>query len=104
MGCKRVLFNNFGYLESLHKPNVQLIYDGLTEITEDGVLMKGGKHSVILIALIMRLIRVLVEGDKIPLDVIILATGFVAVRPSFHIYSRSLDVDGLLPSTGSVCD
>lgn len=47
LGCKRVLFNNFGYLESLHKPNVQLIYDGLTEIIEDGVLVKGGKCSVI---------------------------------------------------------
>ncbi|KDQ34170.1 hypothetical protein PLEOSDRAFT_1031458 [Pleurotus ostreatus PC15] len=58
VGCKRLLFDNFGYLESLHKPNVRLVYDGLTEIVEDGVLMKG--------------------GQKIDLDVIILATGFVA--------------------------
>ncbi|KDQ34175.1 hypothetical protein PLEOSDRAFT_1110870 [Pleurotus ostreatus PC15] len=65
LGCKRILFNNFGYLESLHKPNVQLIYDGLTEIVEDGVLMGG--------------------GDKIPLDVIILATGFVADQYAINI-------------------
>lgn len=58
VGCKRLLFDNFGYLESLYKPNVRLVYDGLAEIVEDGVLMKS--------------------GQKINLDVIILATGFVA--------------------------
>ncbi len=47
VGCKRLLFNNFGYLECLHKPNVRLVYDRLTEIVEDGVLMKGGAYSTI---------------------------------------------------------
>ncbi|KAL4260335.1 FAD-binding Monooxygenase Superfamily protein [Pleurotus pulmonarius] len=66
LGCKRVLFNNFGYLESLHKPNVQVIYGRPTEIVEDGVLMHG--------------------GDKIPLDVIILATGFVTDQYAIDIH------------------
>ncbi|KDR82144.1 hypothetical protein GALMADRAFT_222024 [Galerina marginata CBS 339.88] len=56
-GCKRIIFDS-GYLEALHRPNLELNWDGIDSIFEDGILTKTGEH--------------------VPLDVIIFATGFAA--------------------------
>ncbi|KAF2233755.1 monooxygenase [Viridothelium virens] len=55
LGCKRRIFDP-GYLESLNAPNVELIPEGIKEITEDGVISEN--------------------GSKDEFDIIILATGF----------------------------
>ncbi|KIL65745.1 hypothetical protein M378DRAFT_125196 [Amanita muscaria Koide BX008] len=57
LGCKRALFDA-DYLDSLHRPNVSVCLDGIQEIVRDGIVTRN--------------------GDKLPFDVIILATGFVA--------------------------
>ena len=45
-GCKRVIYDP-GYLESLHQPNVELVYDPIKEVTDKGVLCNSGKeHQV----------------------------------------------------------
>ncbi|KAL0947913.1 hypothetical protein HGRIS_010547 [Hohenbuehelia grisea] len=55
LGCKRILFDT-DYLDALHRDNLGLNWDGIEEITADGIVTK--------------------TGHKIPLDVLILATGF----------------------------
>ncbi|QRV72236.1 4-hydroxyacetophenone monooxygenase [Ceratobasidium sp. AG-Ba] len=42
MGCKRIVVNP-GYLESLQRPNVELEFDSISEITEKGIITKSGK-------------------------------------------------------------
>ncbi|KAJ7021677.1 hypothetical protein C8F04DRAFT_1003958 [Mycena alexandri] len=59
MGCKRLL-RNTNYLQSLHKPNLRLNWDGIQSVEEDGLITK--------------------KGDKLPFDVMIFATGFTADR------------------------
>jgi hypothetical protein len=55
MGCKRILYDP-GYLDSLHRPNVNLNWDGISEITENGIRTA--------------------KGEDMPFDVVIYATGF----------------------------
>ena len=55
LGCKRRIFDP-EYLDSLHKTNVDLVAEGIKEITADGITSTTGQH------------------DKF--DIIILATGF----------------------------
>ncbi|KAJ7334911.1 hypothetical protein DFH08DRAFT_749981 [Mycena albidolilacea] len=59
LGCKRIIINQ-NYLESLHRPNLALNWDGIQSIYEDGIVTK--------------------TGDKISFDVMIFATGFAADR------------------------
>ncbi|KAJ6562583.1 hypothetical protein B0H19DRAFT_1145032 [Mycena capillaripes] len=59
LGCKRLLLDT-DYLQSLHRPNMKLNWDGIQSICEDGVITK--------------------KGEKMPFDVIIFATGFTADR------------------------
>ncbi|KAL4250048.1 FAD-binding Monooxygenase Superfamily protein [Abortiporus biennis] len=54
-GCKRIVFGT-GYLDSLHKPNMDVTYDGVQEYVEDGIITE--------------------KGEKMNFDVIIFATGF----------------------------
>lgn len=58
-GCKRFVIDS-GYYEALHRPNNDLNFDGIAEITEKGILTKEGQHY--------------------DCDVIVEATGFVVVR------------------------
>jgi cation diffusion facilitator CzcD-associated flavoprotein CzcO len=45
-GCKRVLFSS-AYLPALQRPNVELVTDAITGLTEDGVLTADGReHQV----------------------------------------------------------
>ncbi|KAI0933357.1 hypothetical protein AcV5_005520 [Taiwanofungus camphoratus] len=59
VACRRPVLDP-GYLSCLHQPNVSLSWDGIAEITEDGVLT----HT----------------GEKMHFDVIIYATGFITDR------------------------
>ncbi|KAF8957769.1 hypothetical protein BDZ97DRAFT_84041 [Flammula alnicola] len=64
LGCKRVIFDT-NYLAALHRPNLDLNWDGIDTIVEDGILTKTGEH--------------------IPLDVLIFATGYAADYYPFPI-------------------
>ncbi|KAK7458842.1 hypothetical protein VKT23_009851 [Stygiomarasmius scandens] len=55
IGCKRVIFDT-NYLACLHRPNVEINFDGIDSIYEEGFVTK--------------------KGEKIPFDVIIFSTGF----------------------------
>ncbi len=57
-GGKRLLQDNGHYLRSLMQENVELVADGIREITEDGIIDSQGRHH--------------------PVDVILYATGFHA--------------------------
>jgi cation diffusion facilitator CzcD-associated flavoprotein CzcO len=65
VGCRR-LTPGVGYLESLSKPNVSVVYGEITEVTEKGCLCDDGKEY--------------------PVDVLICATGFdTGFKPRFPI-------------------
>ncbi|KAJ7612203.1 hypothetical protein FB45DRAFT_760076, partial [Roridomyces roridus] len=57
LGCKRLIFDT-GYLPALHRPNLNMNWDGIQSICEDGIIAK--------------------TGEKLEFDVIIFATGFTA--------------------------
>jgi cation diffusion facilitator CzcD-associated flavoprotein CzcO len=71
IGCKRVLISNEWY-PMFRRPNVELVTDGIREITEHGI--------------------VTADGVERPVDCIILGTGFV-VDP--RIYMQAFPVTGL---------
>ncbi|CAK5274449.1 unnamed protein product [Mycena citricolor] len=64
LGCKRLLFD-VAYMDTLHRPNVELNWDGVQTITEDGIITK--------------------TGEVMPFDVIIYATGFQADKYPLNI-------------------
>jgi cation diffusion facilitator CzcD-associated flavoprotein CzcO len=65
VGCRR-LTPGVGYLESLSKPNVEVVYGEITEVTEKGCVCDNGKEY--------------------PVDVLICATGFdTGFKPRFPI-------------------
>ncbi|KAJ6471235.1 hypothetical protein C8R47DRAFT_1179509 [Mycena vitilis] len=59
IGCKRIIFDT-NFLEALYRPNLQLNWDGIQSISEDGIITK--------------------KGQKLSFDAIIFATGFIADR------------------------
>jgi len=67
-GCKRILLSN-DYFETLNQAHVHLNTDGVLEVTEDAIITR--------------------DGERIPVDLIILATGFKA-----SAFLPSLDVNG----------
>jgi cation diffusion facilitator CzcD-associated flavoprotein CzcO len=71
IGCKRVLISNEWY-PMFRRPNVELVTDGIREITEQGIVTS--------------------DGIERPVDCIILGTGFV-VDP--RIYMQGFPVTGL---------
>ncbi|KAJ3492156.1 hypothetical protein NLI96_g177 [Meripilus lineatus] len=64
VGCKRLIIGT-GYLSALHRPNFDLNYDGISKITDDGLITKKGK--------------------KFTFDVIIFATGFVTDKYPLNV-------------------
>ncbi|KAJ6590602.1 FAD/NAD-P-binding domain-containing protein [Mycena vulgaris] len=66
-GCKRLAYD-VGYLSALHRPNVKINWDGVEEVTKDGIITS--------------------KGDSLPFDVIIYATGFVTDKPTIHVLGR----------------
>ena len=71
IGCKRVLVSN-KWFPMFRRPNVELVTDGIREVTEHGIVTE--------------------DGVERPVDCIILGTGFV-VDP--RIYMRDFPVTGL---------
>lgn len=67
-GCKRIVYDT-GYLKALYRPNLDLRWDEIDHIVEDGIVMKS--------------------GDTIPVDVIVCATGFVTDKYPIHIRGRT---------------
>ncbi|EGO18695.1 hypothetical protein SERLADRAFT_454280 [Serpula lacrymans var. lacrymans S7.9] len=63
-GCKRIIVDP-SYLSALHRPNVDLNWESIQEIAEDGVILKN--------------------GQAIPLDVIIFGTGFLIVPTDISV-------------------
>lgn len=41
LGCKRIVFDS-NYMKALHAPNLELNYDGIDKIVDDGILTKKG--------------------------------------------------------------
>jgi len=69
LGAKRIIYDP-GYLASLHRPNVDLVYGkNISRVTKDGVILQNGEER--------------------KLDVIILATGFDTVT-----FMTSMDIKG----------
>lgn len=65
VGCKRRVMDS-DYLQSLHRDNVELVYqDPVLEIVEHGVLTKSGR--------------------SVPADAIIMANGFQVQKPLLSI-------------------
>ncbi|KAF9032933.1 hypothetical protein BJ165DRAFT_1534822 [Panaeolus papilionaceus] len=62
LGCKRIVFDT-NYLNSLHRKNLDMNWDGIDRIVQDGILTK--------------------KGELIPLDVLIFATGYNADK--YHL-------------------
>ena len=65
-GCRRIVVEP-GYLKALHQPNISLNWDGIAKLAEDGIVTK--------------------KGEKIPLDVVVFATGFHVVSSSNFLCS-----------------
>ncbi|KAG0701963.1 hypothetical protein DFH29DRAFT_531609 [Suillus ampliporus] len=63
-GCKRTVANS-GFLESLHRPNLTLNFDGIAEIVESGIVTN--------------------TGEMLPFDIIIYATGFIGEQYQMHV-------------------
>ncbi|KAL4250045.1 FAD-binding Monooxygenase Superfamily protein [Abortiporus biennis] len=68
VGCKRIVFGA-SYLKALHRPNMEINYDGIQEISEDGIVTK--------------------KGIKMSFDVIIYATGFDMMNYPLAIRGRN---------------
>lgn len=71
IGCKRVLISN-KWFPMFNRPNVELVTDGVREITETGIVTKDGRERAV--------------------DCLIMGTGFV-VDP--RLYMKSFPVIGL---------
>lgn len=71
LGCKRILISNKWY-PAFNRANVELVTDGVREITPDGIITADGKER--------------------KLDCIVLGTGFI-VDP--RIYMKSFELRGL---------
>ena len=42
LGCQRVIFDTY-YLKALHRPNLEINYDGIATISDTGVLTQKGE-------------------------------------------------------------
>lgn len=71
LGCKRPLFSNDWY-ETLARPNVKVVFQGLERITETGIVTD--------------------DGSEYPVDTIIFGTGYAVAEPA--IYSILHGADG----------
>ncbi|KAF8891130.1 hypothetical protein CPB84DRAFT_1816305 [Gymnopilus junonius] len=69
LACKRLVIDT-DYLRALHQPNLDINWDGIDRIVEDGILTKKGI-------------------EHIPLDVIIFATGYAADFYPLHVRGKT---------------
>lgn len=71
IGCKRILVSD-NYYPALQRENVKLVAEGVSEITENGIVTE--------------------TGESIPLDAIIYGTGFYATE--FHRLYQAIGLSG----------
>jgi cation diffusion facilitator CzcD-associated flavoprotein CzcO len=69
-GCKRIILDP-GYLDCLHQPNVSLNWSPIESVVGEGIKLKN--------------------GDIVPLDVIIFATGYSLVKQISRMISGETD-------------
>ncbi|PPQ72534.1 hypothetical protein CVT26_004012 [Gymnopilus dilepis] len=80
MGCRRIIFEDL-YLASLHKPNVSLKDGGkIAALDKDGIVMT--------------------DGEKLPFDVIIFATGFITDGFPYHLKGTNSTISEFYEKTG----
>ncbi|KAK0455286.1 FAD/NAD-P-binding domain-containing protein [Desarmillaria tabescens] len=79
LGCKRLIFDT-DYLAALHRPNLSLNWDGIESVFEGGIVTK--------------------KGEKLPFDVLIFSTGFVADDYPLHVRGLSQTVKEYYESAG----
>ncbi|KAF8896193.1 hypothetical protein BD779DRAFT_566403 [Infundibulicybe gibba] len=78
LGCKPII-TDAGYLNALNRANLELNWDGITRIGEHGIISK--------------------TGEKLPFDVIVLATGFITDAYPLYVRGTStLTVQGYFKS------
>jgi cation diffusion facilitator CzcD-associated flavoprotein CzcO len=70
LGCKRPLFSNDWY-EALAQPNVQVVFQGLERITENGIVTE--------------------DGTEIAVDTIIFGTGYAVAEPAIYRILKGAD-------------
>ncbi|PLB39788.1 flavin-containing monooxygenase [Aspergillus candidus] len=68
LGCKRRVFDNDGYVATLHRANVHVVDDPIVSLLEQSALTKSGKVY--------------------PADVIVLATGFSPTQHDVDLHGR----------------
>jgi hypothetical protein len=73
-GCKRLMVDS-NYLSALLRPNLTPNFDGISKITENGILTNKGK----ILTFIDHLFTKPLIGEHMTFDVIIFATGFSVV-------------------------
>ncbi|KAF9004036.1 hypothetical protein BDQ17DRAFT_472624 [Cyathus striatus] len=80
LGCKRVLFDT-GYMPALHRPSLELNFDGISSIDESAIIT--------------------VKGERLPFDTIITGTGFVVHKYPIEIRGKTgLSVQEYYDSAG----
>ncbi|KAF8888353.1 hypothetical protein BD779DRAFT_1623853 [Infundibulicybe gibba] len=78
LGCKRVILDT-NYTNTLHKPNMDINWDGIDRIAEDGIITK--------------------TGEKLAFDVMIFATGFTVDKYPVDVRgSKGMTVQGYYDS------
>ncbi len=70
LGCKRPMFSNEWYA-ALAKPNVDVVFQGLSHITETGVVAENGREY--------------------PVDTIIFGTGYAVAEPAIYRIIKGAD-------------
>ena len=87
MGCKRIVVDP-DYLKSLQRPNLDLEWDPIVEITETGIIVKSGMSLFLILYQPYRFI-IYYTGKTYDFDIICYATGFDVAG------SSSIDVRGI---------
>ncbi|TFK40444.1 hypothetical protein BDQ12DRAFT_648979 [Crucibulum laeve] len=85
LGCKRMLFDT-GYLPALHRPSLELNFDGISAIDETSILTAKGKSPL---------------SERLAFDAIITGTGFIVHKYPINIRGRhSVSVQEYYDSAG----
>ncbi|KAF9533909.1 hypothetical protein CPB83DRAFT_879810 [Crepidotus variabilis] len=80
VGSRRLIIND-SHLRALHLPNVEYKHEAIEEITADGIITS--------------------KGEKVPVDVIICATGFVVDKYPIDVFGRDgITIQGYYDKTG----
>lgn len=70
LGCKRPLFSNDWY-DALAQPNVKVVFQGLSHLTETGIVTE--------------------DGSEFPVDTVIFGTGYAVAEPAIYQILKGAD-------------